>query len=60
VVSNVVMRNVVKEEASSPSKKGAIHSGDGTTKERPLLVTVMGDRGIRVMEIRQHDDPVVR
>jgi len=59
-MSDVVMRNVVKEETSSPSKKGTIHSRDGTTEERPLLVTVMGDRGVRVMEVSQHDDPVVR
>lgn len=54
------MGHVVEEEASSPSEKGPINSGDGTSEERPLLVTVVGDSGIGVMEISQHDDPVVR
>jgi len=49
VVSNVVMRHVVEEEASGPSKKGPINSGDGTSEERPLLITVVGNRGIGVM-----------
>lgn len=43
------MRHVVEEEASGPSKKGPINSGDGTSEERPLLITVVGDRGIGVM-----------
>lgn len=60
MVSNVVMRHIVEEEASSPSKKGPINSRDGTSEERPLLVTVVCNSGIGVMEISQHDDPVVR
>jgi hypothetical protein len=60
VVSDVVMGNVVKEEASSPPKKGTVNSGYGATDERPLLVTIVGDGRIRMMKISQHNDPVVR
>jgi len=59
VVSDVVVRDVVKEETTCPSQKWPVDSRDSATKKRPLLVSVVSNGGVRVVEVSQHDDPVV-
>jgi len=59
VVSDVVVRDVVEEEAADPAEEGTIDGTDGTTEERPFVLAVVRHRGVGVMEEGQHDDPVV-
>jgi hypothetical protein len=59
-MTNMVMRDVVEEETSSPSQKGPVNGGNGSSEERPLLVAIMGNGGVRMMEIGKHNNPVVR
>jgi hypothetical protein len=55
----MVVRNVVKEEEPNPSQERSVDGGDCTMEEGPLLVTEVGDGWIGVVEVREHDDPVV-
>jgi hypothetical protein len=55
----MVVRNVVQEEASSPSQERSVDGGNCTTEEGPLFATEVGDGWIGVVEVREHDDPVV-
>ena len=43
VVCNVIMRDIVEEEATSPAEKRTVNSGSSTAEERPLLGTVVRD-----------------
>lgn len=49
----------MEEEASLPSHERAIDSGSSATEESPGILAEMGHGGIGVMEVREHDDPVV-
>lgn len=59
MVRDVVMRDVVEEEAASPTQERPVYGADGTAEEAPLLVAVVRDGRVRVVEVREHDDPVV-
>jgi len=59
MVSNMVMRDVVKEETTSPTQKWPVNSGCSATEEGPLLVAVVSDGWVGVVEVGKHDNPVV-
>jgi len=59
MVSNMVVRDVVKEETTGPAQKWPVNSGGSATEEGPLLVAVVSDGWVGVVEIGKHDDPVV-
>jgi hypothetical protein len=52
--------NVVEEEASDPSHERTVDGCHGSAHERPGLSPVVWDGRVRVMQVCQHDDPVVR
>lgn len=60
VVGNMVVGDVVQEEATDPAEKRTIDGGDGTTDKGPAVLAEMGHRRIGVVEIGKHHDPVVR
>jgi len=55
----VVVRDVVQEEATGPAQEWSVNGGEGTTEEGPLLAAVVGHGGVRVVQVCEHDDPVV-
>ena len=57
-VSNVIMTDVVQEEPSHPSKQRPVNSSQGTTEKRPLCLSIMWNRRIRVVDESEHNDPV--
>jgi hypothetical protein len=59
MMGDVIVRDVVEEETTNPAQERAIDSGSSSTKESPLLVAVMRYGRIGVLEVREHDDPVV-
>jgi hypothetical protein len=54
----MVVCDVVEEEASLPAKEGAVDGSSGTTLEVPLLTAVVGQHGVGVMEVGDHDNCV--
>jgi len=59
VVSNMVVADVVEEESAHPAKQRTIDSCGCAAKERPFTLPVVGDGGVGVVEVSEHDDPVV-
>lgn len=55
----MVMGDVVEEETTRPSQQRPVDGRDSATEERPLPVTEVRNSGIGVMEVGQHDNPVV-
>lgn len=55
----MIVRDVVEEETPSPAEEGSIYSGYRSTEERPLLASVVRNARVGMVEICQHDDPVV-
>ena len=60
MVGNVVVRNVMQEEAARPTEKRSINSRDGTSNKGPCVLAEVRHRRIGVMQVSEHDDPVVR
>jgi len=60
VVGNVVVRNVMQEEATRPTEKWSINSRNGTSNKGPCVLTEVRHRRVGVMQVSEHDDPVVR
>jgi hypothetical protein len=58
-VGNMVVADVVEEEATHPSEKRPVNGSSGATEERPLSLAVMGDGGVGVVQESEHNDPVV-
>ena len=52
----MVVSDIVEEEASLPAKNITINSGDSTTLEVPFLAAIVGEEGIGVVEVGDHDD----
>ena len=59
MMGDVVVGDVVEEESSSPAQKRPVDGGDGPTNEGPGIFAEMGHGGIGVVEVSQHNDPVV-
>ena len=53
----MIMRNVMEEMTSNPTKERTINGRESTTEECPFFVAVMGNSGIRVVEVGEHNDP---
>lgn len=49
------MTDVVEEESAHPAKKRSVNCGSSTTEERPFSLPIMGNCGIGVVQIREHD-----
>ena len=56
---NVVVGYVVQEETAHPSQQGAVDSGDGSAEEGPCVLSEVGHGRVGVMEVSEHDDPVI-
>jgi hypothetical protein len=56
VVDNVVVGDIVEEEASLPAKERTIDGTSSTTLEVPLLTAIVGHGSVSVMEVGNHDD----
>ena len=50
----------MQEKASSPSQERPVDRRDGTSEERPLPFTKVGDGRVGVVQICEHHNPVVR
>lgn len=50
----------MQEEAAHPAHERAIDGGSGTAEESERVVAEVGHRGVGVVEVGEHDDPVVR
>jgi len=59
MMGDVVMRDVVEEEATCPAKQWSVDGRNSSAQEGPLLVAVVSNSRVGVMEVSQHDDPVV-
>ena len=59
-ITYVVMRYIMQEKASSPSQERPVDRRDGTSEERPLPFTKVGDGRVGVVQICEHHNPVVR
>ena len=53
----MVVGNVVKEEATHPTEEVAVHSRRRPALEVPLRLAVVRQLGVRVVQIRDHDEP---
>ena len=60
MVRDVVVRDVVQEEAAGPAEQRAVDGRDGAAEEGPLLAAVVRDGRVRVVQEGEHHDPVVR
>lgn len=58
VVDDVIVGDIVEEEASLPSEEGTVDGAGGATLERPLSLAVMRETLISVVEVGDHDEPV--
>ena len=57
--THMVMRDIVEEETTGPAEKRSVDSGYGTADKGPLFLTVVRDARVGVVEVREHDNPVV-
>ena len=60
MMGNMVVRNIVEEESAGPAEKGTIDSGDGATNESPCVLAEVRHSRIGMVEISEHNNPVVR
>lgn len=51
--------DVVKEEPTHPAEQRAVNSGSSTAQEGPGILPEVRHRGIRMMEVSEHNDPVI-
>lgn len=58
VVDDVVVGDVVEEETSLPAEEVTVDGSGGTTLEGPFLLAVVGEHGVGVVEVGDHDEPV--
>jgi hypothetical protein len=55
-----IQTHVVEEEPSHPTHERAVDGRRSATEESEGVVAEVRHRGVGVVEIRKHDDPVVR
>jgi hypothetical protein len=55
----MVMGDIVEEEPTRPSQQRPVDGRDSATEERPLPVAEVRNSGVGVVEVGQHDNPVV-
>lgn len=51
---------IVQEESPNPAQEGSINRRQSTTEPAPFPGTIMGDRGIGVLQVGEHHNPMVR
>jgi hypothetical protein len=51
--------HIVEEKPTNPSKKWSINGCERATQPVPLASTVMGYGRVRMMEICEHNNPVI-
>ena len=56
----MVVRNIVQEEPPNPSQERPVNRGYGASEEGPLPVAKVGNGRVGVVQVREHDNPVVR
>ena len=56
MMNDMEVRDIMEEEAALPSEERPVDGGSGTTLEVPFLATVVGESGIGVMEVGDHND----
>lgn len=52
VVSDVVVRDVVQEEPSSPAEERSVNSGNGATNKGPGVFAEVGHRRVGVVQLK--------
>ena len=55
----MIMRYVMEEESTHPTEKRSINGRYGATQERPFPVSIVRDSRVGMLEVRDHDDPVI-
>ena len=55
-MDDVEVGNIVEEETTLPAEDGPVNSGSSTALEVPLLSAVVGQRGVGVVEVGDHDN----
>ena len=58
VMDDVVVGDVVQEKAAHPAEEVTVHSRGGASLEIPLRLAIVRQRRVRVVEVRDHDEPV--
>lgn len=56
MMNNMIVGDIMKEEAALPSKKIPVDGCSRSTLEVPLPPTIMGQQRIGVMEVSNHND----
>ena len=56
MMDNMVVCNIVEEETTLPSKEVSIDGCSCSTLEVPFFSTIVGQQGISVVEVSDHDD----
>jgi hypothetical protein len=56
VVDDVVVGNIMEEEASLPSEERPVDGSGSTALEVPLLAAVMGESRVGVVQVGDHDN----
>lgn len=59
MVNDVEVGDAVKEEVAHPTEEIAVKRCCSTTRERPFLAAVMGQLRVGVVEVGDHDEPVI-
>ena len=57
-MDDVVVGDVVQEKAAHPAEEVTVHSRGGASLEIPLRLAIVRQRRVRVVEVRDHDEPV--
>lgn len=52
----MVVGDIVEEEATLPAKEGPVDGGGSAALEVPFLSAVVGEVGVGVVEVGDHDD----
>lgn len=58
MVYHMIVGNIMQEESTLPTQEISVHGGSGSALVIPLLSTIVGEEGISMMQIRDHDEPV--
>lgn len=52
--------HVVQEDSPNPAQERPVNGRQSATQPCPLSRTVVRNRGVRMMQEREHDQPVIR
>lgn len=60
MVHDVGLANAVEDEATEGAHEGSVDRGKGTSGKGPGLGRVVGDHGVGVLQVGDHDQPAAR